>query len=431
MPNLVFIDCHDLGRHLGIYGWKTVPSPHLDSLARRGIWFENSFCTAPQCSPSRAGLYTGRYPHANGMLGLAHQPFNWRLHPGEIHLAGLLQGAGYATALIGAQHVTENVPRMVHKLGFDEVRLCSNASEVAEEALSYLAARPSKQFFLNIGFIEPHRDIEGRYTQAPPYDAKGVEIPPYLPETPEAKVEFTELQGVIRIMDEAVGKILAALSELDLIHDTWVIFTTDHGLAMPRAKCTLYDPGIQTALIMYAEPFGLLGGRIYHELISNVDILPTIVDMLGIKKPPDLQGRSFAALLKGLDYQPRDHVFAEKTFHTAYEPQRAIRSNHYKLIWNAEAGIVNVPGDIMHSAIYPQMIDQIARERPPMELYHLEQDPLEYQNLFDQAEYTEISQDLRDHLLQWMQETNDPILRGPVSSPFFDLGLRLLSREAG
>ena len=104
-PNILFFTCHDLGRHLGCYGRRTVQSPALDAFAAEGVRFENFFCTAPQCSPSRASLHTGRYPHAAGVLGLAHEPFGWRLPVTERHLAQILSDHGYATILVGMQHL--------------------------------------------------------------------------------------------------------------------------------------------------------------------------------------------------------------------------------------------------------------------------------------------------------------------------------------
>ena len=429
VTNLILIDCHDLGQHLGCYGWESVPSPNLNDLAQEGVRFENSFCTAPQCSPSRAALYTGRFAHANGMLGLAHSPFNWRLHPKENHLAHLLRQAGFATTLIGVQHVTENKEIFVQALGFEQVFLETEAEVIGDRASAFLHHAPQQPFFLNIGFLEPHRDENGHFLQAPSDSSLGVDIPSYLPSTPAAQAEFAELQGVIGQMDKAIGTIRQALTETDLLKDTWIIFTTDHGLAMPRAKCTLYDPGIETALIMLAKPFDLTGGRVQKEMISNVDIVPTILDMLGIELPGNLHGKSCANLLRNLPHSDRSNIFAEKTFHTAYEPQRAIRTTRYKLIWNVEAGILNVPGDIMHSAIFPQMIDIATVERPPLELYDLAQDPLEQNNLIDNPELAGISRDLRERLLNWMRETDDPILLGPVPSPFFQRGLRLLTKD--
>lgn len=422
MTNLVLIDCHDLGQHLGCYGRSTVSSPNLDALAARGARFTNSFCAAPQCSPSRAALYTGRYPHANGMLGLAHSPFDWRMNRDEIHLARYLREAGYATTHIGTQHVTADAVEAVQELGFTRVLAAKTADQVAERAVTFLSESPRQPFFLNIGFFEPHRDENGRFSQAPPDDSRGVQVPRYLPQSDAARAEFVELQGVIRAMDAAVGRIGRALETAGLAHNTWFIFTTDHGLAMPRAKCTLYDAGIQTALLMHAPSFGIVGGRVYAELVSNVDIVPTILEMLGLAVPTRLQGISFARLLQGRAYTPRAHIFAEKTFHTAYEPQRAIRTARFKLIWNAEVGIMHVPADIMHSPIYPEMIPEIVKKLPPLELYDLTLDPDERMNCCDDPQYAEIFNDLRARLVEWMRATNDPLLDGAIVSPFYRRG---------
>ncbi|MCA9914793.1 MAG: sulfatase [Anaerolineae bacterium] len=429
MTNLVLIDCHDLGQHLACYGWSAVPSDNLDALAATGIRFENSFCTAPQCSPSRAGLYTGRYPHANGMFGLAHEPFGWRMHKDEVHLAKLLQEAGYYTIQIGTQHVTAQSPDAIQQLGFDEVHMGDDAIQNAQQVETVLASMQQQPFFLNIGFFEPHRDPQGYFHQAPPDHTKGVSLPPYVPHTPESEGEFAQLQGIIRKLDEAVGIIWQALQTYNLLQDTWLIFTTDHGIAMPRAKTTMYDPGIETALMMHAEPFGFTGGRVYQEMVSNVDIVPTILQGLGISAPDNLQGRSFWPLLNGDDYSPREHIFAEKTFHTAYEPQRAVRTDRYKLIWNAEVDIINVAADIQHSPIFPQMIEELTKERPPFELYDLQADPVEQRNLAGQPTHAEIEQQLRKALLRWMQVTDDPLLIAPIPSPYYDRARRLLYGE--
>lgn len=431
MTNLVLMDCHDLGKHLGCYGRSSVTSPHLDELAAKGVRFDASYCTAPQCSPSRAALYTGRYGHANGMLGLAHDPFSWRLHDDETYLAKYLQDAGYQTAHGGIQHVTEFTEEAVKALGFDHVLSGHLAPELAESAVAFIEqAHDEQPFFLNIGFFEPHRDDEGGFKVAPPDDAKGVDLPPYIPDTPEARQEFSELQGMIKQMDVAVGQIMAALERNGLLEDTWVIFTTDHGLAMPRAKCTLYDAGIETALIMFAPSLGITGGRVVGHLISHVDMLPTVLDGLGIPYPANLHGESYWNLLQGTDYAARAAVYASKTYHTDYEPQRSIRTGQYKLIWNAEVDIINVPADVMHSPIYPQMIDSLTVERPPLELYDLQADPSEMNNLAQNPDYAGVLDELRGRLLSWMKSTDDPILQGPVASPYYARAMRLLGGDA-
>ncbi len=430
MTNLLMMDCHDLGQHLACYGWSSVASDNLDKLAQDGIRFENSFCTAPQCSPSRATLYTGRYAHSNGMFGLAHHPFSWRMHADEIYLAQYLQDAGYETAHIGIQHVTDWDDESVKALGFEHILAGHLAPEVAESAVQFLERTHERPFFLNVGFFEPHRDSEGGFKVAPPDDSRGVDLPPYIPDTGESRQEFSELQGMIKQMDEAVGTIISALKRLNLLEDTWIIFTTDHGLAMPRAKCTMYDPGVETALIMHAPSLGLIGGKILSNFVSHVDIVPTILEGLGIDSPDKLQGESYWQLLHGKNHNVRDVIYAGKTFHTDYEPQRMIRSKRYKLIWNAEVDIINVPADIMHSPIYPQMIETLTVERPPFELYDLTIDPDEMNNRAGDVEYADILGDLRQRLFQWMQDTDDPILEGPIASPYYTRAISQLKGQS-
>src|SRR6266545_13291 len=149
-PSVVFLTCHDLGQHLGCYGQPTVPSPALDRLARSGVRFERSFCTAPQCSPSRAALHTGRYPHSAGVLGLAHAPFGWRLDPRERHTAQILGEAGYSTTLVGMQHLIER--GSAHELGYQEVLPVAPAGEEAAAAIALLRkfAHAERPFYLEV-----------------------------------------------------------------------------------------------------------------------------------------------------------------------------------------------------------------------------------------------------------------------------------------
>jgi Sulfatase/Sulfatase-modifying factor enzyme 1 len=114
-PNILLVHWHDLGRHLAMYGVRSVQSPTLDRLAASGLRFDRAFCTAPLCSPARGSLFTGRYPHANGLMGLAH--LGWEYTPGEQTLPVLLRAAGYHTVLAGLQHESLDP----HGVGFDLV----------------------------------------------------------------------------------------------------------------------------------------------------------------------------------------------------------------------------------------------------------------------------------------------------------------------
>ena len=427
---IVMIDAHDLGRHLGCYGRRAVPSDALDALAADGVRFANHFCTAPQCSPSRAALYTGRHAHDVGMLGLAHPPFDWRLRPDARHLAATLRDAGWRTVHLGVQHLTRAGDAHVRALGYDVHDVPhAEASVVADRAVAELRS-VTGPFFLNVGFEEPHRDAHGGFRDHPPYDARGIDRPPYLPDTPEVRRELAELQGTIGAMDAAVGRIVDAVRARADGDDVWIVITTDHGLAMPRAKASMYDPGIEAALLMRWPAAGLTGGRTVSALTSHVDLVPTVLEGAGLPLPDGLHGVGLGPLLRGETEAHHDAVFAEKTFHTAYEPQRAVRTDRHKLIANLEVGILDVPGDVLRSPAVAAMADRIAEERPPLELYDLHDDPHETRNLVDDPAYREVRDALAARLTEWMRSTNDPLLAGPVASPYRHAAFRALGLPA-
>jgi N-sulfoglucosamine sulfohydrolase len=423
--SVLFFTCHDLGQHLACYGQSTVTSPALDKLAATGVRFARAFCTAPHCSPSRASLHTGRYPHSTGVMGLAHAPYGWRLDPRERHVAQLLSDAGYATALVGMQHLVEH--GSARELGYQGVLPVAPADQEAVGAVALLRelASQDRPFYLEVGFEEPHRPYTFGGVQ--PDETRGVAVPPYLPDTPASRQDLAAFQGAIRRMDRGVGTILAALDELGIAEQTCVIFATDHGAAMPRAKCTLYDPGIEIALLWRWPAAGVAGGRVVTELISNVDVTPSLLEGLGVTPPSNLQGQSFWSLLQAVPYTARREVFAEKTFHTYYEPMRAIRTPRHKLIVNLEVSTsVDVPADVRESPIYPLMRAQLDAVRSPVELYDLSEDPWEQHNLAGHPSVASVQADLGRRLLVWMQETDDPLLNGPVASPYYSSALASL-----
>jgi len=390
---------HDLGRHLHCYGVESVVSPHLDAFAAEGVRYEMAFATAPQCSPSRASIATGRYPHNNGVMGLAHHGFDWELSPSTPHVAAILGAAGFETHIFGMQHVSLHPER----LGFQHEHPTGDAEEV-------IAAAPrDRRLYLEINYEDTHRP----YPKGEGREGK-VDIPAYIPKGPEAESEFRALQVAIRAMDAAAGRVLAALEKAGRANDALVIFTTDHGLPMPRAKCTLYDPGLEGALLMRWPERGLVGGTTRPELVSNIDLLPAILEAAGVAVPDGVQGRSLLHSGAG-----REAIFAEKTFHSYYDPMRCIRTRRHKYIRNFETAFaVEVPGDIQLSPIFRADPSRYSRDRESVvELYDLEADPLEQHNLAGTAGIEAIEKKLSADLWSWMRETDDPLLKGPVPSP--------------
>lgn len=432
-PNILFITTHDLGKHLGCYGQQTVTTPNLDALAGLGVRFDAHYCTAPQCSPSRATLHTGRYAHATGMLGLAHEPFNWQLHATERHMAQRLHDLGYRTALVGIQHVAPHPFQLADPaaLGYDVAYPATPAHEMRQQVVQVLAemAQDERPFYLEVGFFEPHRPYD--WGAPPTDDSLGTSIPHYLPDSSAARTEFAQLQGMIRRMDQAIGYILGALDATGQRDNTLIVFTTDHGLAMPRAKCTCYDPGLEVALLMHWPAGNLTGGRGISALTSHVDVAPTLLALLNEAIPPEMHGVSLLPLIHAEAENVRDAVYAEKTYHTAYEPMRAMRTTSHKLIVNfAEDVAVNVPADIQNSPIYPSMIPQTSMQRPDFELYDLQADPLEQDNCAHDPAHEETRQVLLTRLHTWMQATNDPLLQGVPASPHHRRMMDLLSGAA-
>ncbi len=419
-PNIVEIIWHDLGDWLSCYKDDPIPSCSLDAMAEEGVVFDNCFCTAPQCSPSRSSIMTGRYPHSNGMMGLAHR--GWGYNKGEKDLPHLLTQVGYCTYLFGHQHEYnyEDEAKMA-QMGYQHIycqtSLCQQAChQVAEMACRFFEeeARHSQPFFVSIGFTEVHRNYG---TQYDPDILDKITVPGFLPDLEIVRKDIATFYQTIKEADEATSRILKAIKKSGVEENTLVFFTTDHGPEFPRAKMTLYDPGIKVALIM-KYPESLKPGRRVKELISNVDIFPTILEAIGIPIPENVQGRSFWSLLLGGEYEPRQQIYAELTWQPLYDPMRAVRTRRYKYIRNFQPGWPILMGGPPAQRYGAEVIEKFySYPRPEEELYDLEADPWERDNLAGKEEYQEVRAKLRDCLASFLEETDDPLLKGPILHP--------------
>ena len=410
-PNLLVITLHDTGRHFGCYGVDTVHSPHIDRLATEGVRCTRMFCASPVCSPSRGAMNTGRYPQSNGLMGLVHEPWRWRLDPEERHIAQLLGAAGYQTAVARFQHEAPEAARLgfEHELAMGPLSGCAAAEQVAEWLTTRDDPRP---FYLQFGLFETHTPYDSAGTA--PDDSRGVTIPEWVADTPSARAYFAGLQGSVRHADQAVGTVLAALDTAGLTQDTVVVFTVDHGVEIGglRAKWSCYDPGLEIAYLVRWPGGGIDGGRTLEWLLGNVDHTPTMLDLLGIDPPANLEGRSFAAGLRGTAEATatRDAVFA--MFLGRGDP-RAIRTDRYKLIRNFTPG---------RWPVLPVDIDRPAATRwatrPAVELYDLETDPQELTDVAEDPAYAEIRAHLDRELVAHLRRVGDGILEGPIQTPY-------------
>lgn len=173
-------------------------------------------------------------------------------------------------------------------------------------------------------------------------------LPPYpVADTPEARRDYCDYLESLSRADECLGEVMASLKENGLWDDTILLFTTDHGLAVPGEKCNMYDSGIGVAFILRRP-----GQKhaVCDALCSQIDLFPTVCDLLGVKKPEWLEGRSMMPLLDGNAEEINEFVFSEVTFHATYEPMRCVRSKRYKLIRFYDGGELKKAPNVDESA---------------------------------------------------------------------------------
>ncbi|NOY09450.1 MAG: sulfatase [Spirochaetes bacterium] len=417
--NIVYIHSHDSGRYFEPYGYH-VKTPEIMKLAEDGVLFRQAFSTAPTCSPSRAGLLTGVSPHTCGMLGLAHRGFS--LFDYNLHIVNQLNNNGYETALSGIQHVASRKERigytrilgnssfaMSKDFNFDTVGYDKSNAAAAARYIKH--EKPAdKPFFLSFGMFNTHRifppvgkNINPDYIR-PPFPAQ---------DTKENREDFAGFLTSVSAVDFCAGLVLNAVKDAGIENETIIIFTTDHGIAFPEMKCTLYDTGIGVALIL-KYPGNPRPGRVIDELVSHLDLYPTLCDLAGLKKPDRLQGMSLLPLLEGKKASLRNEIFGEVTYHAAYEPMRCIRTKRYKLIKRFDENLNIVASNIDDCSAKTLLINSGYLEKPNRRemLFDLCLDPLERINRIDDPDYLKIYNDLNKRLIDWMDNTDDPLLSG-------------------
>jgi N-sulfoglucosamine sulfohydrolase len=410
LPNILYLHSHDTGRYVQPYG-HPVPTPNIQRLADQGVLFREAFCAAPTCSVSRACLLTGQYGHNNGMLGLAHR--GWSLNDYRQHIVHTLRKAGYYSVLIGEQHIAKR-PDVI---GFDRVVKIdkTHVETVAPAASEILGEPPREPFFLSVGFFETHREFLGPGSLR---DTLYSLPPANLPDTPETRRDMAAYKASARALDQGVGAVLDALDSHGLADDTLIIFTTDHGLAFPGAKATLFDRGLGVMLILRG-PGGFGGGKVIDALVSHIDVYPTICQLVGIEPPSFLQGVSLMPLIRRQATAVRSEIFAEMTWHAAYEPQRTLRTERWKYIrrFGERATPVLPNCDDSPSKDLLLRYGWAEREIPFEQLYDLVFDPNEAANLAADPACADTLAELRGRLERWMTETDDPLLHGDPAPP--------------
>lgn len=409
-PNILIFLADDAGwRDSGAYGNDAIRTPSIDGLAESGLLFENAFLTIAQCSPSRISILTGKYPHATGAEDL-HMP----LPSNEIILPTYLQQLGYFTGHMRKTHYGPNGERQFQWYS-------NNVNDFDQ----FLDEAGDRSFFLWVGFTDPHRPYEPGAIN-PPHDPVTVKVPPYLVDTPETRADLALYYDEISRMDGHIGQFLEELDRRNLRENTLIIYLSDNGMPFPGAKGTVYDEGIHTPLIL-SWPSRIQSGTRYKGLTSVIDLAPTLIDIAGGIPPATMQGQSIKNVLTDQSVPGCEYVFSERNWHDCDEHIRSVRSDRYKVIRNAYIELPHgTPADASSSPTWysllaaknegtltPAQARIFQVPRPRVELYDLEHDPWELNNLAGHPDYAEIGGKLLRVLDDWIKETGDfpPYLR--------------------
>ncbi len=445
-PNIILFVTDDQSPDCEPYGNSAIRTPHMQQLAKEGMLFENAFCTTASCSASRSVILSGLHNHKNGQYGHQHAYHHFSSFDTVRSLPNRLSEAGYHTLRVGKYHVA---PEQVYHF---ETALKGNARNpvaMSESVLEHLSEREDERpFFLYFCTSDPHRgggtrddlpngpNAFGNRPDGYPgiesvvYDPAQVQVPAFLPDTPTCRAEIAQYYQSVSRIDQGLGRLVAVMKELGVYDDTIVIFTSDHGMAFPGSKTTLYEPGMRVPMIV-RDPRQTHSGLHSSAMISHVDLTPTILDMAGAlgpgkSEPSDFHGRSWASLTGTASEGPVeewDQVYASHTFHEIqmYYPMKVVHGWRYKLIWNVAHQLPYPFASDLWAAPtwqkqYAQGMDAMYGKRtvdryihrPKFELFDLIEDPDETRNLADEARYADTLESMKRQLKEFQRRTGDP-----------------------
>jgi len=466
--NVVLFVTDDQSPDFGAYGNPALKTPNLDALATDGTLFKNAFCTTASCSASRSVILSGLHNHANGHYGHQHSYHKFNSYGNLISLPVYLSHGGYRTARCGKYHVA---PENIYKFDQSIPGHSRSPVEMAENSKAFLAEDSEKPFFLYICTSDPHRGggsanelpyKPDRFGNPKPgskgypgikeviYDPAKVNVPGFLPDTPTCRAEIAQYYQSVSRVDQGIGRLIDILKETGKWEDTLFLFIADHGIAMPGAKTTLYEGGMRSPCLV-RNPYLKKRGVATDAMVSWVDLAPTILEFanvldgkgkltpsteksLGIAKikgeqngrrlsPGKFHGRSFLSVLDKEKTTGWDQVNASHTFHeiTMYYPMRVVRERRYKLIWNIAHGLpYPFASDLWAaptwqaqwkqgmSAPYGAKTVRSYIHRAAFELYDLQEDPHEGNNLASSSKHMELLARLKKKLKAFQEQTNDP-----------------------
>ena len=425
-PNILFCIADDWSwPHASVYGDKVVKTPTFDRVAKEGMLFANAFCASPSCTPSRAAILTGRYPHqlreGGNLWGFL--PKEFAVFPDVLAQAGYvigLQGKGWGPGDFTAGGFKRNP--------------AGPPSKTFEQFLKTVPE--GKPFCFWFGSSDAHRPYTAGTGAGAGMKADDVVPPTCLPGAPGVRNDILDYYFEVQRFDQQVGTMLKLLESTGRLDNTIIVITSDNGMPFPRCKANLYDSGCRMPLaIRWAKQYK--GGRTINEFVSLIDLAPTFLQAAGVKVPSGITGKSLLPLLDGNSQEGRDAVFFERERHANVRkgdvgyPVRAVRTKDFlyvrnfrpdrwpagdPVMWKAVGAYGDVDESPTKSFIAARASEtNIAKffelafaKRPAEELYDLAKDPGQTNNVAGHAAYAAAQKQLGGQLDAWMKQTGDP-----------------------
>jgi len=437
-PNLLIITTDDMScDSVGVYGCKLPDTtPNMDRLAAQSLRFNHAHVVVGNCMPSRNVMWSGRYPHNNRIQGFRAMSKNDKDYP---VLGDLMKEAGYFTAIRHkVSHSTPYSPfpwdLVLGNEKKDDVKNAASWGEAATKGIE-AARKAGKPFCLMLNIADPHKPFyaEGKGGATVPDDnvptrvftPEEVPVPGFLHDDPVIRKELAHYYSSVRRADDSVGEILDALKASGADDSTVIVFLSDHGMPLPFAKTQLYHHSTRTPLMVRWNGVTKAGSVDGTNMVSAVDLLPTLLDIVGVEHPPGFDGRSFAPLLKGEPQADRGMVFKSYDENSGGQrtPMRAVQTRDYVYLFNpwsngtrVMSGATAGTSTCHQMRVLAKTNEQIAARidlfdhRVPEEAYEVSYDPDALTNLIDRPEHAQKVADLEKAMEEWMVRVKDPLL---------------------
>lgn len=433
-PNILLFTADDLDKNsLGCYG-SGVPgiTPNIDRFASEGVRFNHAFVNASICAPSRAIIATGLYGHNSGAMGFMKIADDSKVPL----LMEILREHSFCVGILGK--VSHSTPKNGFKwdLQYDQNQLGDgrNPGLYYEKAREFFkkCRDEQKPFYFMVNSHDPHRPFynpsqKGKVGAGRPsriYSPGEVVIPGFVPDLPGVREEISYYYNSVKRLDDTFGRVMDALEESGFANNTLVIFISDNGIAIPFAKCNAYYPSNRTPWLV-RWPGVIRPGRVDdRNLISEVDLMPTILEAVNIAPPPKLDGSSHLTIYKGEKMKSGKMIYCQIDSKAGGGPvpMRSIQSRKYLYVFNAWADGERVYGNNNEGMTMRAMEDasltndgirnrvELFRYRKLEEFFNLQNDPDCLVDLVAKPVAQKQVKILRKNLEKWMVKTRDPLL---------------------